>query len=83
MQYTQQRPATASGTFKIGGDLQVYRLGCQISFKGFVGRFMSKGSDRLCHTQVLLRDESCRFGDRDRLLATPVRVAELTSSWLI
>lgn len=27
MQNTQQRPATASGTFKIGGDLQVYRLG--------------------------------------------------------
>jgi pyridoxine 4-dehydrogenase len=27
MQNTQQRPATASGAFKIGGDLQVYRLG--------------------------------------------------------
>jgi pyridoxine 4-dehydrogenase len=27
MQHTNQRPATASGTFPIGGDLTVYRLG--------------------------------------------------------
>src|SRR5260370_38882558 len=27
MQHTTQRPATASGTFTIGGDLTVYRLG--------------------------------------------------------
>src|SRR6266487_3544409 len=27
MQHTTQRPATASGTFPIGGDLKVYRLG--------------------------------------------------------
>ena len=27
MQHTTQRPAIASGTFTIGGDLTVYRLG--------------------------------------------------------
>jgi len=48
---------------------------------------MSKGSDRLRHTQVLLRDESCRFGDsealllsadRARQLATPLQIALLS-----